>query len=106
MLVSAGRAHPTLNGRTTMQEMDERALAEEQENERLNGCCECGETGHGCNDCTVFGGPGTPNPGSDEAREAGCICAILDNNHGTRPPYPPDGWWITAGCPVHAPGTA
>lgn len=42
-----------------------------------------------------------PNPGSDEARNRGCICAVLDNNHGKRAPYPPDGWWITAGCPVH-----
>lgn len=46
---------------------------------------------------------GTPNPGSDEARQAGCICAVLDNNHGRFAPYPPDGWWITEGCEVHAP---
>lgn len=32
-----------------------------------------------------------PNPGSDEARAAGCKCAVLDNNHGKFPPYPPDG---------------
>jgi len=43
-----------------------------------------------------------PNPGSDEARSAGCICAVLDNNHGKWSPWPPDGWWITVGCPVHA----
>ena len=42
-----------------------------------------------------------PNPGSDEARKHGCTCAILDNNHGKFAPWPPDGWWITAGCPVH-----
>ncbi len=42
------------------------------------------------------------NPGSDEARKRGCICAVLDNNHGKFAPYPPDGWWITDGCPVHA----
>lgn len=43
------------------------------------------------------------NPGSDEARERGCICPVMDNNHGKRAPWPPDGWWITEACPVHAP---
>lgn len=43
-----------------------------------------------------------PNPGSDAARKQGCTCAVLDNNYGRFPPYPPDGWWITQGCPVHA----
>lgn len=43
------------------------------------------------------------NPGSDDARKQGCSCAVLDNNHGKYPPFPPDGWWITGGCPVHAP---
>lgn len=43
-----------------------------------------------------------PNPGSDEARASGCSCAVLDNNHGRFAPFPPDGWWITEGCPVHA----
>jgi len=45
----------------------------------------------------------TPNPGSDEAVGLGCTCAVLDNNHGKYAPYFPDGWWITGGCPVHAP---
>ena len=45
----------------------------------------------------------TPNPGSKEALAQGCICAVLDNNHGMLAPYPPDGWWITAGCPTHTP---
>ncbi len=45
----------------------------------------------------------TPNPGSDEAIAQGCICARMDNNRGKYPPYPPSGWWITGGCPVHAP---
>jgi hypothetical protein len=44
-----------------------------------------------------------PNPGSDEAIADGCICAILDNNHGLFAPYPDDGWWITESCPVHCP---
>lgn len=51
----------------------------------------------------------TPNPGSDEALERGCTCAILDNNHGRFPPFPATdemphgGWWVTGGCPVHSP---
>lgn len=43
------------------------------------------------------------NPGSEEAIRQGCICAIADNLHGKEAPFPPDGWWITQGCPVHAP---
>lgn len=43
-----------------------------------------------------------PNPGSGQARKDGCICAVLDNNHGKFAPWPPDNWWITEGCPVHA----
>nr|DAE07572.1 MAG TPA: hypothetical protein [Podoviridae sp. ctnCN2] len=41
----------------------------------------------------------TPNPGSDEAIEQGCICPVLDNNHGqgTGENY----WWITRDCPLH-----
>lgn len=51
-----------------------------------------------------------PNPGSMEAVSLGCTCAVLDNNHGKWPPfpatetYPGGGWWITGGCPIHAPG--
>lgn len=44
-----------------------------------------------------------PNPGSDEARALGCRCAVLDNNHGLSAPWPPDGWWISGDCPLHAP---
>lgn len=52
-----------------------------------------------------------PNPGSDAARAAGCRCAVMDNNRGRFPPFPPGspqggatgGWWVTMGCPVHAP---
>jgi hypothetical protein len=47
--------------------------------------------------------PRAPNPGSDAAIAAGCICAVMDNNHGQYPPHPPDGWWIAHGCPVHHP---
>ena len=47
-----------------------------------------------------------PNPGSDAAVRAGCLCAVMDNNHGKFPPWPDDGWWITEGCPIHAARTA
>jgi len=40
-----------------------------------------------------------PNPGSKEALELGCICAVLDNDYGRgKGPF-----WMTAGCPVHDP---
>jgi len=42
-----------------------------------------------------------PNPGSREALDLGCRCAVLDNNHGRSAPWPPDGWFITEGCPIH-----
>ncbi|HEX5015979.1 MAG TPA: hypothetical protein VFX15_00160 [Actinomycetes bacterium] len=42
-----------------------------------------------------------PHPGSQAAIDAGCICPVLDNNHGKSPPWPPDGWWIVEGCPLH-----
>lgn len=45
---------------------------------------------------------GKPNPGSPESYKLGCICARMDNNNGKWAPWPPDGWWITEGCPVHA----
>lgn len=44
-----------------------------------------------------------PNPGSRNAVGQGCTCAVLDNNHGHYPPWPPNGWYITVGCPVHHP---
>jgi hypothetical protein len=47
--------------------------------------------------------PGTPNPGSRAATDAGCLCAVLDNNHGEWPPLGADGWYITVGCPLHHP---
>ena len=45
-----------------------------------------------------------PNPGSAEAVAAGCICAVIDNHRGRGIPTK-DGptFWITEGCPVHAP---
>lgn len=52
-----------------------------------------------------------PNPGSDEALALGCTCAVLDNHHGKGFPWPsvddPSAssvsFWITDGCPLHAP---
>jgi len=48
----------------------------------------------------------TPNPGSDAALDAGCICPVLDNAHGRgvildgRPQF-----WMVHGCPIHDPPT-
>lgn len=42
-----------------------------------------------------------PNPGSDEAIEQGCICAVLDNGHGDEELGRIRGFWITDGCPLH-----
>ena len=43
-----------------------------------------------------------PNPGTPEAIVLGCICSVLDNNHGEGMMI--DGvqyFWYTEGCPVH-----
>jgi hypothetical protein len=51
--------------------------------------------------------PKQPNPGSDEAIEAGCTCAVLDNNHGRGFLYGGVlAFWITSGCPIHSPKAA
>lgn len=42
-----------------------------------------------------------PNPGSKEAKDQGCTCAVIDNNHGEVAPWPPNGWWVTEWCPIH-----
>lgn len=47
--------------------------------------------------------PDSPNPGSQEARAGGCTCPVLDNCRGKWAPWPPDGWYITEGCPLHWP---
>ena len=48
-----------------------------------------------------------PNPGTRAAVAAGCICPVLDNNHGQFPVFRDedgrDQWWITEGCSVHHP---
>ena len=46
---------------------------------------------------------GKPNPGSRDALKQGCTCAVIDNNHGKFSPFLNGEWWITEGCPVHAP---
>jgi hypothetical protein len=46
---------------------------------------------------------GQPNPGSDQALNRGCTCAVMDNNRGLRAPMRENQWWITAECPVHDP---
>lgn len=50
----------------------------------------------------------TPNPGSDEAIEQGCTCAVLDNAHGKGAYVDSDGnpvFWISCDCPIHADAT-
>lgn len=42
-------------------------------------------------------------PGSEEARAAGCACAVIDNHYGrgrggNGAEY---GWYISGDCPVH-----
>jgi hypothetical protein len=42
-------------------------------------------------------------PGSDEAREHGCTCPVLDNGRGVG--FLVDGerhFWIDGDCPLHA----
>ena len=46
-----------------------------------------------------------PNPGSDEACNAGCTCPVLDNLHGKGFPYggcSEPKFWVDAKCPLHA----
>lgn len=46
------------------------------------------------------------NPGSSEARAAGCVCPVLDNGHGAGRWGDGEqfGWIIRGGCPLHAQG--
>lgn len=51
-----------------------------------------------------------PNPGSREAGEQGCICAVIDNGHGRgylggmRDPETGETLFVvTVGCPLHSP---
>jgi hypothetical protein len=49
-----------------------------------------------------------PNPGSAEARQLGCKCAVIDNGYGCGCGYQDDAgnplFWITEGCPLHDAG--
>ena len=55
--------------------------------------------------------PGSPQINANfnvNLGQPGCLTGVpfylgLDNNHGKHAPWPPDGWWVTEGCPVHAP---
>ena len=45
-------------------------------------------------------------PGSKEAITAGCVCPVLDNNHGAGIKFIVKGkeeinYWINADCPLH-----
>lgn len=43
--------------------------------------------------------PWEHNPGSDEAKDQGCKCPVIDNAYGRGRG---DGtFWITQGCPLH-----
>lgn len=45
-----------------------------------------------------------PNPGSDEAVDAGCTCPVLDNSHGEGMPglFGKKLFWVNGDCPLHA----
>jgi len=46
-------------------------------------------------------------PGSRAARDAGCICPVLDNGHGNvEAARDRGGWWQFTDCPVHGPEPA
>ena len=46
--------------------------------------------------------PAEPSPGSPEAVERGCTCAVIDNHYGEGVPYPGERqWWINGSCPLH-----
>ncbi len=40
------------------------------------------------------------NPGSDAARDHGCVCPVLDNRRGAGA-YNHVGWYINPECPLH-----
>lgn len=49
----------------------------------------------------------TPNPGSPEAVQKGCVCPRLDNRHGLGVYEDEDGnplFWISGNCPIHGQG--
>lgn len=43
-----------------------------------------------------------PNPGSDDALDEGCTCAVMDNHHGRGFMYKGERqFWVTSSCPLH-----
>ncbi len=44
-----------------------------------------------------------PKPGSQEARDGGCLCPVMDNNYGAGRGGngPRWGWIVVGNCPVH-----
>lgn len=44
-----------------------------------------------------------PNPGSIEAFERGCVCPIIDNQHG-KGSYKSEGFIVHEECPLHGKG--
>lgn len=42
-----------------------------------------------------------PNPGSDDALDAGCTCPVLDNGHGRGHHGIEGRFVIRGGCPLH-----
>ena len=47
--------------------------------------------------------PDVPNPGSDEALDDGCLCAVIDNNHGSGRFGAGEQFVTNLDCPIHAP---
>ena len=42
-----------------------------------------------------------PNPGSDAAIDAGCLCPVVDNQGGRGSLEREGAFWIAAGYPLH-----
>lgn len=40
----------------------------------------------------------TPNPGSQEAQDAGCTCPVIDNHYGKGVE---GNFWYSMNCPIH-----
>lgn len=47
-----------------------------------------------------------PNPGSDAALDAGCLCPVLDNSHGYGYMGQKGVFCINSACPMHGLKTA
>ena len=43
----------------------------------------------------------TPNPGSNEALDKGCLCPVLSNAHGRGVGGDGEDFWINGDCPIH-----